>query len=81
MSEPSDTSDEISYTQDDKDEDFKIEDYRKEIDSDDSYCDIPETNNDDNVRYSWYKCIFICFLWFLLIICYKCNAAYNLLLP
>lgn len=52
MSEPSDTSDEISYTQDDKDEDFKIEDYRKEIDSDDSYCDIPETNNDDNVRYS-----------------------------
>ena len=48
MSEPSDTSDEISYTQDDKDEDFKIEDYRKEIDSDDSYCDIPETNNDDN---------------------------------
>ncbi|XP_076243730.1 general transcription factor IIIC subunit l(2)37Cd isoform X2 [Calliopsis andreniformis] len=47
MNEPSDASDEISDTQDDKDEDFNINDYREEIDSDDSYHDITETNKNN----------------------------------
>ncbi|XP_076160281.1 general transcription factor IIIC subunit l(2)37Cd isoform X2 [Ptiloglossa arizonensis] len=48
MSEGSGASDTVFDAQDEKDEDFKIDDYHKDIDSDDSYCDIPETNNDDN---------------------------------
>lgn len=50
MSISSDISDENLEVQDGKDEDFKIDDYQKEIDSDDSYSDIPEASNDDNVR-------------------------------
>ncbi|XP_076625514.1 general transcription factor IIIC subunit l(2)37Cd [Colletes latitarsis] len=50
MSELNDESDENEAfdARDGKDEDFNIDDYQKEIDSDDSYCDLPETNNDDN---------------------------------
>lgn len=33
-----------------KHEAFKIDDYEKEIDSDDFYSDVPEANNDENVR-------------------------------
>lgn len=33
---------------DDKDEDFKVDDCRNEIDSDDSYCDIPDINTEKN---------------------------------
>lgn len=50
MSATSEDSEENFDTQDEKDEDFKIDDYQKDIDSDDSYCDIPEANNDKNVR-------------------------------
>lgn len=50
MSTSSNISDDNLEVQDGKDEDFKIDDYQKEIDSDDSYSDIPETSNDDNVR-------------------------------
>lgn len=50
MNTSSDISDNNLEVQDGKDEDFKIDDYQKETDSDDSYSDIPETSNDDNVR-------------------------------
>lgn len=50
MSTSSGISGENLEVQDGKDEDFKIDDYQKEIDSDDSYSDIPEASNDDNVR-------------------------------
>lgn len=49
MSTTSDASDE-NLEQGGKDEDFKIDDYQKEIDSDDSYSDIPEASNDDNTE-------------------------------
>lgn len=47
MSEPSSDSNENYDLQDEKDEDFNIDDYRKDLGSDDSADDIPETNNDD----------------------------------
>nr|XP_033206714.1 general transcription factor 3C polypeptide 5 [Bombus vancouverensis nearcticus] len=50
MSTSSDVSNENLEVQDGKDEDTKIEDYQKEIDSDDSYSDIPEASNDDNTE-------------------------------
>lgn len=50
MSISSNISDENLEVQNGKDEDFKIDDYQKEIDSDDSYSDIPEASNDDNVK-------------------------------
>ncbi|XP_054016559.1 general transcription factor 3C polypeptide 5 [Hylaeus anthracinus] len=48
MSEPSDESDKDYDLEPKGDEDFKIDDNCEEIDSDDSYCDVPETNNDSN---------------------------------
>ncbi|KOC65841.1 General transcription factor 3C polypeptide 5 [Habropoda laboriosa] len=50
MSVTSEASDINFDKQNEKDEDFKIDDYQKEIDSDDSYYDIPETNDDENVK-------------------------------
>jgi len=45
MSEASDSSDiETFDKQDDKDTDFNVDDYRHEIDSDDSYTELPENN-------------------------------------
>lgn len=45
MSEASDSSDiETFDKQDDKDADFNVDDYRQEIDSDDSFTDLPENN-------------------------------------
>ncbi|XP_076653346.1 general transcription factor IIIC subunit l(2)37Cd [Halictus rubicundus] len=44
MSEPSTDSDEDYDPQDEKDDDFNIDDYRKDLGSDDS-ADIPETDN------------------------------------
>ncbi|CAK9799769.1 General transcription factor 3C polypeptide 5 [Anthophora quadrimaculata] len=49
MSVTSDTSDVNFDKGNERDDDFKINDYKKEIDSDDSYYDIPETN-DENVK-------------------------------
>lgn len=50
MSTSSDTDDENFEIQNDKDEDFKINNYEKEIDSDDSYCNISKINNDENAE-------------------------------
>ncbi|XP_011698841.1 PREDICTED: general transcription factor 3C polypeptide 5 isoform X2 [Wasmannia auropunctata] len=45
VSDPSDPSDtEMSDKQDDKDADFNVDDYSHEIDSDDSYTELPENN-------------------------------------
>ncbi|OAD55297.1 General transcription factor 3C polypeptide 5 [Eufriesea mexicana] len=49
MSTSSDSDGNIK-AQDEKDEDFKINEYRKETDSDDSYCDVPEINNDEHTE-------------------------------
>ncbi|XP_076221221.1 general transcription factor IIIC subunit l(2)37Cd isoform X2 [Nomia melanderi] len=46
MSESSNDSDEPYDPRDEKDEDFKIDDYRKDLGSDDSSADVPETNDD-----------------------------------
>lgn len=50
MSTSSDINDENFEIQNEKDEDFKVDNYEKEIDSDDSYCNISERNNDENVK-------------------------------
>lgn len=45
MSEASDPSDtEMSDKQDDKDTDFNVDDYCHEMDSDDSFTELPENN-------------------------------------
>ena len=45
MSEASDSSDiEMSDKQDDKDIDFNVDDYCHEIESDDSFIELPENN-------------------------------------
>lgn len=52
MSEGNDPSDtEMSAKQDDKDTDFNVDDYCHEMDSDDSFTELPENNN-DNVKTS-----------------------------
>ncbi|XP_034175976.1 general transcription factor IIIC subunit l(2)37Cd [Osmia lignaria lignaria] len=48
MSALSDTSEEVSDTRSQKDEDFRINNYGKESDSDDSWYDVSEANNDEN---------------------------------
>lgn len=55
MSALSDTSEEVSDTKSQKDEDFRINNYDKESDSDDSWYDVSETNNDENVRLNKYS--------------------------
>lgn len=50
MSESSNDSDEPYDPRDEKDEDFTIDDYRKDLGSDNSSADVPETNDDRTVR-------------------------------
>ncbi|XP_012153767.2 general transcription factor IIIC subunit l(2)37Cd isoform X2 [Megachile rotundata] len=44
----SDISEEISDAQSEKGEDFTVDNYDKETDSNDSWCDVSESNNDEN---------------------------------
>lgn len=52
-----DMSDEMSDKQDDKDTDFNVDDYCHEIDSDDSFTELPENNVNvcSNVLYMYSK--------------------------
>lgn len=52
MSEASEPSDSETFDkQDDKDTDFNVDDYRQEMDSDDSFIELPENNVKINIQF------------------------------